>query len=70
MQWDYAIGLELTYTYLNITQIYTVLPTTVSDPVKRMKVIHQRMDALKNSPAPYINHYFGKFFYSIPFFTV
>jgi hypothetical protein len=35
-----------------------------------MRTVHERMDLLKNSPAPYINHYFGKIFYSIPFVTV
>ena len=47
-----------------------MLPTTVEDPVQRMRAVHARTDALKTSPAPYINHYGGKFFYGNPFNTV
>lgn len=45
------------------------LPTTVADPVKRMRAVHERTDAMKKSPAAYINHYFGNFLYGMPFFT-
>ena len=52
-----------------LSQVYMELPTTVADPVKRMRAVHERTDAMKKSPAAYINHYFGNFFYGMPLFT-
>lgn len=62
--------LFLYFSFPHFLQVYMYLPTTIADPVERMKAVHERTDLLKRSPAPYINHYFTKFAYSNPFFTV
>lgn len=42
------------------------LPVSIADPIKRLKEVKRRMDALKSSPEPVVSYNFVKFFAAIP----
>lgn len=53
-----------------VAQVYMMLPTCEPDSVERMKAVHARTDVLKNSPAPFIQHWVGNFVYGTAFGSV